>query len=554
MAQDRRTLLFAFMKRTLGALAILTLVIATACSDSPDQEPTADERVSPTAPPDLSPQASEAPPPADDVATTSAPPLDEPEPEDPNGPRRLPPDDDPRLVTPEWSLEATIASTPVVADGVVLSNLVGSDRSLLATAWDLQTGAELWREETGPAHYYYRVPPVAPVPLRMGDRTVAVVADRVGRLGDVWLYDLRTGELVSQANDAQSIDHETQLRGCATEEDLAVGGAYDAVCWEGQVFTGTRPELHAARVDASGFSVEPIDHLTSHRYLSDNAWDNLARPPGAEEMLVYTDDDYDVVWSRAYQDIFDVGYSSNFGWDWTEIDGLLVGFGVYRDEEEMLAWWDEDDDELLREDPTASMAVGLDIDTGETIWRVENFELPCADTPIETGVGCDLIAGERVLGPDRSDVQERDLNVERDLVRLDLATGDELWRMPLDRDQDLKPFMSGSAGTESLLTWSEGVAVKVEVETGDSTALDGWPVLPCYTLHEYAWNPSDTSSDALDGAGAEVTQLCDSNGEATGDAATDPVPADLVRARGVEAGDGLWVLATDTGLHMYDLG
>lgn len=102
------------------------------------------------------------------------------------------------------------------------------------------------------------------------------------------------------------------------------------------------------------------------------------------------------------------------------------------------------------------------------------------------------------------------------------------------------------------LIWAEGDPVTLDLESGDTTLLDGWPSLRCSTSHEYLWSNGFTT-DLDEWFGANVVELCDVEGEPSGDAATDEVAAGLVRVAGMDAGDGFWLLTTDTGLHLYDL-
>lgn len=130
------------MKRTLACSAQLCLVITAACSDDESTEEPASDAAAQSATAS-SPEATQTPATVDDAAVTSAAPAEDPAESVPPEPTRLPADSEPDLVGPVWSIEAEVASTPRVVDGVVLANLVADEHGLQATAWDLESGDEL---------------------------------------------------------------------------------------------------------------------------------------------------------------------------------------------------------------------------------------------------------------------------------------------------------------------------------------------------------------------------------------------------------------------------
>ncbi|WP_154402242.1 PQQ-binding-like beta-propeller repeat protein [Ornithinimicrobium cavernae] len=163
-----------------------------------------------------------------------------------------------------------------------------------------------------------------------------------------------------------------------------------------------------------------------------------------------------LLWEADTTELFAAGHSTDTGWSFQsfEDDTILVGtVGTALSSPRTRTSWDL----------TAGRSVGLDVSTGTRLWEAPATSTFCdidvSGGPEDPLLVCAWHDGEVVT--DHGEATYRDLDV--DLVRLDPASGEVLWRVPLGATVD-----GSEPGAPELQLVGPG---EVAVETADGAVV-----------------------------------------------------------------------------------
>lgn len=419
------------------------------------------------------------------------------------------------------------ASDPVsVGDALVLYTLEG--QRLQITGVDPQGGEVLWtRAATAsvrPRGQDLSVEEVNGLVAHLAP--VAAGPETVGAPAHVVLRDPVTGEEVLSSQ--RALSHADLPEACPHDETLACATVPVEGHWS----------LQALARDGE-FATPPADGAGVPGWTSIGP---LGLSRGAEDgTQVGRIVDGQVAWEIDTTEAFGAEQSTDTGWSFDNFDedSVLVGtIGLGISPPADGDTWDM----------TQSLALGLDAETGETLWRAPATSIFC-DTDITGKPDDPLLAC--VWNEGQAEAIEGTLtyqDVDIDLVRLDPLTGEQLWQVELGATsadgEPARPEPRLVSSTQIAVEAADGMRV-IDLETGDdrpaTTADRHW-------VEDY--DVIDVETPGIEADQVMVSgryQLRDGDGEPAQDAPW-PLPATI----GVELDDGATlVVAEPTGLTAF---
>lgn len=328
-----------------------------------------------------------------------------------------------------WSNGDVLMSATRVESDVALAYVAAADGTEFVVARDARTGRELWRQQATPGidapgikHHIAIAPD--------GDtQTTAFLAPTDGAQNHVWntlsVVDISTGTTSSPSLTSQPV---WTARPSECLDTFCIGGKI-----EGQDRTSLlmyHPENGGGLDVAQG---EGIPHLDGGRFLGNFV--SSSKTTTGQETLNFGENGQ-ITWDRPYTDVFGDGTSSDGGWAWIddELGIPLVGVGYTYSEKDYTQPFEAE------YDLTESRMVGLDRDTGATVWQHDGLT-PCPG--MSNGltysdgilVACRVNSGTQTVHWDGTEATEVEYeNADVDLVGVDPESGKITWDLALGSD------------------------------------------------------------------------------------------------------------------------
>lgn len=442
------------------------------------------------------------------------------------------------LIRPQWSVPAALVGSPAVADGVVVSYVDGGIDRLEIVAWEVATGTELWRQPATLGSIAPFHEPTAVITSDTDTDTVAFLQDDPDDDGGwqrVIVAHLRTGNHLDDGT--LDVDATTLPWQCDDS-----GG----VCLRGRALDQYEYGEQLLRVDLGSNSLvsEAGPSLPSNaRFLGSNVYSTLDREPEGSELLGFASNGV-TLWERPYTEVFGVGFSSDGGWWWLDDDdrAVLVGSGSPYDPATA-------EEPVATIDLTAEEIVGLNPDSGETVWKVGGADRYCDAAEVADHLVDDVVPmcifASGTLTIDRTDRDAPTLqatDVDATLVGVEITTGKRAWSLPLGGDASVVgSFVSKFRSQTSVRPVRvDGELRLVDVLTGQTAGVPAGARLACESERapisaHYLGKPDNSVERYGAGFGAYA---CDSERDPSADDALSPGALDLAA---VDAGDG-WLI------------
>ncbi|WP_309080621.1 PQQ-binding-like beta-propeller repeat protein [Zhihengliuella sp.] len=369
-----------------------------------------------------------------------------------------------------WESGDQLMSDLVWVDDVVLAYVADRGQMQLL-AREVATGEELWRE---PALFGSRdggrVPAVATVE-RDGETYAAYYAPVDDGPGELRVVAAASGERVGVAR--------AQPAYASMPEDCGETFCARASWWYAtSPDRGSwSPDTHVA-FDWELGRWQNHDPAEREIPLVDRgAWmlgDRLSVSPGtdAEAAELGYGRDGEIAWTRTYSEVFGDGYELEAGWGWYDSEGSpLVGtaFGHFETS--------EDGTTTVFDLPAVERTVRLDRETGETLWSVPGTSR-CEESRLDEELQVLVVCGYAEGTLTRTDTDEGPDLAEEGVVAyvagIDLETGDELWRVETGTTVldaiDGRPLIAPGAEHVQLVD-AAGEALAVSMESGKRSPL-----------------------------------------------------------------------------------
>ena len=388
-------------------------------------------------------------------------------------------------IQPTWTVTANLVGATAVSEGVVVSYVNGGEDTLQVVAWDVASGAELWRD----AASFGSIPQNAD--------------------GSATLVDIDGVQLVVYLQDDATEDSGRQL---VIAADLHTGSHWDGgnlvvdatslpadcadsagICLHGRILVSPNDSDQPVRVDPTTKQLEVEEGESSRpnaRSLGGEIYSTLDRAPDGIEMLGYGAPEASV-WERPYTDVFGSGYSSDRGGYWLDVRGdvgrdFAVGVGYPTDPA-------ASDAQTATFDMRKNIIVGLDPASGRTVWKVTAADRGCDAVRIDSSLVTTVIPvcmfASGLVIADRSNPEHTTVTsstVDARIVGLDSATGDELWSIDAGSDPALL------RNSTRFVSWLAVRPIRidktlwmVDVLSGEKTAIPNGAGFAC----EYERNP-----------------------------------------------------------------
>lgn len=202
--------------------------------------------------------------------------------------------------------------------------------------------------------------------------------------------------------------------------------------------------------------------------------------PGEASETIQFGIDGKIRWERPYRSIFGAGRSTNSGWNWLDEDAdmPIVGLGS--------PWEEPTAAGTIEQSMTDDRLVGLDRDTGETLWQIDGATSCDAaeDLTLSDGVlvACRINSGKTIQQWDGSQYTSiKHVDFEMDLIGIDVNTGELVWDVPLGTElANLYPQPDRpSFAYDSPLAWIDSAPVAVDQLTGETHELPADQILLC---------------------------------------------------------------------------
>jgi hypothetical protein len=438
-----------------------------------------------------------------------------------------------------WVQPTPTLGDVTVVDGVAIAYLSQGDDDLQLRGWDAETGRLLWTRDVipggGTIGLFLQVRS-----LTVGDRSYVAALEYLDDWHTIVVVDVRSGERLDYdypegLGDPFAFWADGRPEPCADDAN--------AFCVVGYPTYGDEAILFRLDVEDRELREEAGAIPGDARMLDAGIWSTAGRPAtGGQEVLGYSVGG-DVLWSWPYEEVFGPGYSSDFGWSW-----------AYDSEnDQFLSYGGRGELGSLEYDITSTSVVALDRATGRTNWLVRGVDVTCASAFGEPGLRCRYHSGRIVFPDDTSPGEFVDVDV--DLEGYDLATGETLWSVPLgDQPGAVTAYETVSfRGGDWRIVPSDDGLLAIDVRDGSVEQIDADEVLPCVRITTYRYTEySSLGSPLTDYYGTGVVEACTPEGRPVG---YDDPPTDFwIRTAGVDAGNGVWIVATTEGLRAYRVG
>ncbi|GAA3871404.1 hypothetical protein GCM10022381_13120 [Leifsonia kafniensis] len=390
-----------------------------------------------------------------------------------------------------WKNADVLLSATRVESEVALAYVAMGDGNEFVVARDARTGREFWRQQAIPGINAAGVEHQVAIVEDGNTQTTAFLVPTDDSQNHIWgtlsVVDVATGTALSPSLSSQSV-WSSRPKECI-----------DTFCITGRVEGQDKNGLLMYRSEEGGsLSVAQgagIPYLDGGRFLGNFV--SSSTTTGLERLNF--GENGRITWSRPYTDVFGEGTSSDGGWAWIddELDIPLVGVGYTYTDQDLSKPFDGE------YDMTETRLVGLDRDTGATIWQHDGL-VPCpglgSDMTYSDGivVACRVNSGTQAFHWDGTQATEVHYsNTDVDLVGVNPESGEITWDLALG--SDLANVASASWGGRAFavgdvpIVTLDGTASVVDRATGAAEPVPARAVLLCAQKLEKvpllgAWN------------------------------------------------------------------
>jgi outer membrane protein assembly factor BamB len=445
----------------------------------------------------------------------------------------------PQQVRAIWRTPANLVGQPQVVGDTIVSYLRVKQK-LLVAAWDLGTGRLLWNTaaETTTEASGIKLSLNA-ITVENKDYVAYIAKKRNGTWREVVVAEARTGR--------------------RTSRNLVVWpSSPPRACSDGQAFCmqGYRPSAVNTQVNlrinplAPALTTDRSDGLpTNSRLLGLDIFASEVRPPqGIETFGRMTDNK--IIWQRPYAEVFGKTVSSDNGWAFHDNDkGIIAGIG-YAERCEVTT---KAGSEIKTCDETHNRMVGLNHDTGATVWSINGID-QCPNTAILEATSADRIIICRNKKGTSTYTEKggwwdfTSKTGQYELLAVNHQTGEVLWHTDLGTQTTAAGESTFLSSDEQLILKPNGTTTVYDLATGVGAPASAASRLMCnrerlsLRLHRLG---HDELTDYNIGKDVEP---CDGNGKAIKE-----IPAEWVPAAGIDAGDGRWLLPTPGAMALVQL-
>lgn len=429
-------------------------------------------------------------------------------------------------VTEVWRVDAPVMRPPVEIDGVLIAPVSDGDDEYSMQAWDGETGEQLWAQEATT----WADGSLSPAWALSTEGNEVAMFMVPGEHGMTWrMVDPRSGdEIAWQAagDDLETSWEEIRNIGACepTSEPRAL--CFSVPDGEYSQFLRLGPEVALGEI--------PLVERDAGLYSLNLG---LYQDDGTAEISLQSGGQR--VWTQPFSALFDREPSGDELVDVLSGDEdiiLLDSNGTYSDDDDA---WDE----------AAIRTVAIDPASGETSWSRDGVRLLQVNLRRGVATGLDYRSGAYAPDADGDDSNEA-VDVDYDIVRVDLTTGENLWSVPWSQalfDESNRHDTYSMTSPRGLLLQSDDGPVVIDIDSGAATPVPDGVALPCVSLDplERAWNRG--GEDATLVRFGERT-WCSPEHEPIAEPVLDPM---IVSLFGIETGEGVNVLLEATGLVAY---
>jgi outer membrane protein assembly factor BamB len=445
-------------------------------------------------------------------------------------------------------LEADPVGKPVITDHY-LTSYVRTGTILQIATWDIATGDELWREDAAVGGAAPGIELDADV-VKVGGKYYVPFLENAPDFQNDWLrigiVDLATGREVQTTSTGAAVWAGDRPGDCDDHQGICFLGRTEAgskvSAWqEWEYDLGTHAFRAAAATTPSGVK----------RMLGSHVFDNGVRSPQGAEELGYLADGK-ILWQRPYEQVFEAGYSSDWGWDWSDGDSADVIVGTGSHSSPLAA----DKSTLLSLDLTANELVGLDPKTGATRWKIAHAGQCPGRDGIEVDaahvVACVYRSGS--VSWQSGEPQVTDVKASLDVI--EKKTGKITATFPLTSEEafplDTAKSSFAPSATSAPVT-SDGKPAIADLTTGKTRVIPDGAELFCQTSRDEL-----TAHRAGDAAGKTQgfntgSALVACSPDLTTDADTSRVSLWAVTHMAVKEPDGYYAVNAQKSIDVYHL-
>lgn len=375
-----------------------------------------------------------------------------------------------------WNNGDLLMSETRVESDVALGYVATGDGNEFVVARDARTGRELWRQQATPGIDAPGIKHQIALARDGETQVTAFLAPTDGAnhvRNTLSVVDVATGTASSPSLSSQPV-WSARPRECL--KTFCIGGKLEDQ--ERTSLLMYDPEDGGSLSVAQG---KGIPYLDGGRFLGTFVSSSTTN---GQEMLNFGEN-AQITWSRPFTDVFGDGTSSDGGWAWIDDErGIpLVGVGYTYTEKDFTQPFDTE------YDLTESRMVGLNRDTGATVWQHDGLA-PC--TGMSHGltyfdgivVACRVNSGTLTVHWDGTEATKVTYeNADIDLVGVDPESGKIRWDLKLG--SDLANIASASWGGRSFefvqdpIVTLNGTAAVVDTATGAAEPVPAKSVLLC---------------------------------------------------------------------------
>lgn len=439
-----------------------------------------------------------------------------------------------------WKVPADLVGTPQVVGDTIVSYTRAKGR-LLVSAWDLAQGRKLWSADAATSGD-------APG-IELSVETVTVegrtyVAFLKNQKGGTWrelvIADIRTGPRKSAK--PLFVWPSSAPSSCSDDK---------AFCLPGYLPSAPRKEV-SLRIDPlhPAFVIDHSDWIPADsRLLGNGIFGTDDRPPTGVEQIGRARDGK-IAWQRPYTDVFGASSSSDQGWAWHDTDkGVIAGIGYPA----LCTVTTQKGVRRKNCDETHTRMVGLNYDTGATVWSLGGVE-DCPGAAIFTAATNDRIIACRNLEGHSTYISKKgwwhleSATRTSELVAIKPQTGEILWHTDLGTRTGMAEQVAFVASTDHLLLRINGKTTSYELSTGTGALVEDSSKLMCRRERSPIQLYRIWDDDRSDYYTGENVEPCDGTGKAITTIAPEWVPS-----AGIDAGEGRWLLPTPGSITLVQL-
>ncbi|WP_136056510.1 PQQ-binding-like beta-propeller repeat protein [Microbacterium sp. K24] len=428
-------------------------------------------------------------------------------------------------LTPAWTRSVSAVSHPIVLDDVVVAYVTGRDRGApyreFLTAWNLDDGKVLWSLEAMPGNGHAGVEHSVAALQVQDDWYVAFLAplpeDQSGELvSEFRVVAAATGDFADDALEARTLAAQ-RPRTCDSGDAFCITGILESSSAKhDETFSYVPGDSEFAVEAAEGApDVDGAAYLGAGVALTDDDWVRY----GA---------DGELRWTRSFAGIFGPDTASYAGFSWNEPEdeeARLIGAGR--------GWHPFGDPGAHTEPLTDGRVVGLDRESGRTIWAVDGARQCTGGPLVHDGIAILCVFRSGTVTSDWTGEYATNFRydgVDLDLVGVDIVSGEKRWTVALRGDAaaaadpwDERPdLISG----ERLVVSIDGLAHTVEPQTGTTARIGSEAVLLCSAPKRDV--ELDYGGAVADYPAAEGMRFCSPTGEVVSDGSMSVGTMDLL--------------------------